>query len=173
MTKKEGKDSDIAVEEKPKSKIDKGKIQRLPLGVKEDDYGYYVERVSPRNGKTQIKMEVIFDEDGARGRARANQQDCIYYDEPSGHFLYRGVKLVTPGMGPRPPVPDGLYTESYPGWDPTKQRGRPLAGKTAGSTGHGTRTDLMPVEASDKEERSREEKIASAAMPVERKEDED
>ena len=165
---KEEEGASVALKEK--TKVKKGKIQRLPLGVKEDEFGYYIERVSPRDGHTEIKMEVIFDEDGDRGRARANQNDSIYFDANSGHMLYRGVKVVTQAMGPRPPYPETMYTEDYPGWNPSKSRGRPLAGTVKGSTGHGTRTDLMPID-EPKTDMSRGDKIAAAALSAGEDED--
>lgn len=164
----ENSSSSVAVAEREttsKTKRNRGKVQRLPKGVKEDEFGYYMMRPSTRRGgEANIKVEVIMDENGDRGRARANQLDCIYYVAESQQFLYRGVKLITPGMGPCPPKPPDLYTNSYPGWDPSKTRGRRFNQGQQGGLGHGTRTDLMPVEDTSEDgiEPSRAEKVATA-----------
>jgi len=122
------------VKETVKEKKRKIKSRKLPPGVDQDDYGYYM--MAPTGDDTDAlkRIEVVFHPNPDEGRAIANRRDAYYWDEENGIMMYRGIKAIIPGAGPEPIIrPDGLYTMNYPGYQPHRPRrvvGMQKTGKT-------------------------------------------
>lgn len=119
---------ELPPDEKPKRKR---VASRLPPGVTQDEYGYFIMVPSGHHDEKgesigQKRMEVIIHADPNLGRAIANRRDCYYWDEELGGFLYRGLKWIgkSPyeGRGPEPPRSPELYTMKYPGYSPVRRR---------------------------------------------------